>query len=679
MKKILSLVVFTALLYQPVFAQLTPGFDSLMKKLPKGTIPEVSKNKKPDSTNYYFPVRNNKLLDALPVRTFTKEELVSYLHNLNLVLTERMRTIYGKDISAIPDRAVMMTGTGIAFWMSGETGEGALIALKGSELNADNLTLLNNAGGMLTGAGLGYNAIPILQYALDKQPGNNLLLNNLGQAYLQLGDDKKAEQYLLQCVSTYKDYPDANLALAIIYNKRGNKASALKYGENSLRGGWSEGAYNLVTILKPNANLMDYIRHRYKQPEYFNFDKYPLLPQCRDTKTTATLQPQYKALKEMLAKVKEKYDILQRQEEEIVRKTIPEKMMNAIKEKRSPFRPFGIFANAVILNMAAVEYNDRFTKFFEYQKNYQTKKAKLIADCLEAQQQITAKYKSQKDALGEIDGEGADNSAYDKLIATICAAKEAVRNSYLNLIADINVNFQQNALHLYKDFFNDMAYWSYVGSIDDHHYKSIFYSLVSQFIGVLVEINTGYFYKACQPMEEAEKKSRKDIEIDDPNCYIPGKMELPLGVFKLEMSCESYKLEVGEGLVGKIEYDRGSGDFTLAFGVGGSVPRVLLKAGEAEIGLVAEAKSQLYIVFDKQGHPSDLGILWEAELKLEAAMGEVKYSNTIVEEAVTAGLGSGVNMKEGGQLKKFIDETFPVQPDAKQINKNVPLYKKPVK
>ena len=64
-----------------------------------------------------------------------------------------------------------------------------------------------------------------------------------------------------------------------------------------------------------------------------------------------------------------------------------------------------------------------------------------------------------------------------------------------------------------------------------------------------------------------------------------------------------------------------------------------------------------------------------AELKLVADASEVKYS-VGVEEGLTAGFGSGVQMKEGGQLKAFIDKTYAVQPDAKQINKSVPLYKK---
>jgi hypothetical protein len=82
--------------------------------------------------------------------------------------------------------------------------------------------------------------------------------------------------------------------------------------------------------------------------------------------------------------------------------------------------------------------------------------------------------------------------------------------------------------------------------------------------------------------------------------------------FKLELSCESYKLEAVEGLVGKVEYNRSSGDFTLAFGVGAAVPSFCITPG-LEVRLEGEAKSQLYITFDKQGTPTDLGILWESE------------------------------------------------------------------
>ena len=233
----------------------------------------VNKN---DVADFSLPLKNNKLLNALPIRTFNRNELISYLHNLHSKLTEYLRITYKTDINNFSLTAIKQSGTPIGLWMKGKVNESVLVTLKAAELQPDNNLKLNNTGGILTSCGLGYYAIPILEYVLEKQPDNNMILNNLGQAYLDLGDDKKAEQYLLKCIKSYKYYPDANLALAYIYNSRGNKSVALNYVENSLRGAWSSKANTLLKKLKPDANLMDYVKHRYKQPEYFNFHEYKI-------------------------------------------------------------------------------------------------------------------------------------------------------------------------------------------------------------------------------------------------------------------------------------------------------------------------------------------------------------------------------------------------------------------
>jgi tetratricopeptide (TPR) repeat protein len=582
-------------------------------------------------------------------------------------LTEILRSSYGTDIKNIPGTAVTKTGTSIAFWINGEVEKSVLVVLKGAEMNPDNVILLNNVGGILTGCGLGVNAIPILQYALEKQPGNNMILNNLGQAYLDLGDDKKAEQYLLQCVKSYNYYPDANLALGYIYNSRGNKSSALKYVENSLRGAWSSGAYNLLHKLKPDAKLMDYVRHRYKQPEHFNIHKYPLLPQCIKVDDAPVLKPQYVAYQKMLSQLAEKYYRLENEESQIAGETVPEKMMKAVKANRSPYRAFGLFAITVRTDMWANEYLDKFLRFDEYKINYREEIKKLKERYAADMKIIDDKWAPELEKIGEgYPGEGVDEA--------ICEEKDKLGNSYLPQFARLTEDYQLETIRLYKDYLNDWSYWSYVASVDDHDYKVVFYGLVKEMIGALQDINTTEFIFPCTSKDKSSATAT-ELKIEEPDCFIPGKVELPLGVVNLELSCETYKLEAGVGLVGKLEYNRSSGDFTLAFGVGASVPRVFYKTPGLALGLEGEAKSQLYITFDKLGTPTDLGILWESELKLEANMSEVKYSVGI-EEGLTAGFGTGVQMRDDGQLKAFIDEMYPVQPDAKQINKNIPLYKK---
>lgn len=228
-----------------------------------------------------------------------------------------------------------------------------------------------------------------------------------------------------------------------------------------------------------------------------------------------------------------------------------------------------------------------------------------------------------------------------------------------------------------------MAYWSYVASINDDQFNVWYYTLVVELVGRLKEITTTRFMETkydsqrfypCKSQTSGKAKA-DTLKIEVVDCYLTPKIEFDLGAFKMEVSCETYKLEAGEGLVGKMEYDRTSGSTTLAFGVGAAVPRVLFKGGGVAAGIEGEAKSQLYITFDNKGTPTDLGVLWEAELKAVLEGGGVKGSIGL-EEGLTAGFGSGVQMKENSQLKQAIDKTFPVQPDDNQQNKNVPLYKK---
>lgn len=636
-----------------------------IKTNPNNKIPASAA--KEDSVKFALPARNTRLINSLPIRCFNKAELISYLHNLRSKLSEQLRNQYGTDISDIPETSVSQPGAAIGLWMTGSVKESVLVAVKAAELQPDNKLLLNNAGGILTNCGLGYFAIPVLEYVLQQQPDNNMVLNNLGQAYLDLGDDKKAEQFLLQCVSKYADYPDANLALAYIYNSRGNKAAAINYVENSIRGGWSTKADNLLTKLKPGANIFDLVRHRYKQPEYFSFTKFPpMLQQCSGIEQIAELEPQYMSYHQMIDGVIAKYQKLMAEAALASATSIQDKIMAVKETKRTPYKPFGMFGNAVLESLRK-EYKEKYDRLEAFRKAYYKERDSV-------NRRYAGELKSIRKKFEEMDH--PDDEAR-------CDAINELSNAYLPLYAEPTEQLQKKTMAYYKDYLNDMSYWSYVASINDDAFKMDFYRMVLEFLGRLREIvttrfmeskyDTHWFYP-CNYVAKAGTK-KKDGTIETPDCYLTPKIEADLGAFKLEISCEAYKLEAGEGLVGKIEYSRSSGDVTLAFGVGASIPKVFFKSPIVEIGGEAEAKSQLYITFDRTMTPTDLGILWEAELKAGADLGGIK-SSIGHEEGLTAGFGSGLQLKENSLLKNAIDKMYPVQPDDKQIDKRVPLYRK---
>ena len=630
-----------------------------MKNAPRGTTFSPSIDKK-DTAQFSLPSKNTKLLNALPIRTFNKAELISYLHNLNKKLTDYLRSSYGTDINNIPITAVKQSGTPIGLWMKGKVNESVLVTLKAAELLPDNNLILNNTGGILTNCGLGYYGIPILEYVLEKQPDNNMILNNLGQAYFDLGDDKKAEQYLFRCIKTYKYYPDANLALAYIYNSRGNRSAAIDHVENALRGAWSSKSVDLLKQLKPDAKMMDYVRHRYKQPEFFNFFKYDLLPQCLNVKDIAVLMPKYEAYHNMIYQLKKKYGKLFENAMYSFVESQP-KRFEEVRGKTDIYRPFG-YLGVWVVEALDKEYEEKFRLLEIFKKNYYREREEL-------NKTFSGEIKKIRSIIG-IDSEEE------------CRQMNALKNAYLPLYAEKTQVLQQKMLAYYKNSLNDYSYWYYISSINDDDFHVKFYRLVTNFLMCMEEINTtrfmeynrGDFYP-CEIYNPVRTKAlATELVVEEPDCYLTPKIDLNLGAFKLEASCETYKLEAGEGLVGKIEYARSSGDVTLALGVGASVPRVLFKVPGIEAGLEADAKTQGYLTFNKFGKVTDGGILWEAELKAVIGIGKVKESIGL-EEGLTAGFGTGVQMKENSQLKQAIDKTFPVQPDDKQKNKNVPLYK----
>ncbi len=388
-----------------------------MKNIPvKDAMLAAGKN---DTAQFALPSKNTKLLNALPVRTFNKAVLVSYLHNLQNKLSEYLRNSYTTNVTDISVTAIASSGTCIGLWMKGKVNEAVLISLKTALLNTDNNVRLNNTGGILTSCGLGFYSIPVLDYVLQKQPGNNMILNNLGQAYLDLGDDKKAETYLLKCIKSYKYYPDANLALAYISKSRGLKSAAINYAENSLRGAYSAKAATFLKALKPDVKMMDYVRHRYKMPIYFDVGKYHMLPQFIHTSTVCELEPQYVAYQDMYNKLGEKITALTKIAAFAAATLVQGKIMNVTKTKKNPYRPFGNFGN-VVLQALKEEYSEKFKVLDAFRKSYYSQRAAL-------NQQYEIELKQLQDKQSKIEHLSTEQR---------CKELDALSNTYLPLYAE---------------------------------------------------------------------------------------------------------------------------------------------------------------------------------------------------------------------------------------------------
>ncbi len=82
-------------------------------------------------------------------------------------------------------------------------------------------------------------AIPLLHTLDSRYPQNSTLLNNLGQAYYQMGDSATAEKFLIDAVRINAKHPQANMTRSIIQEARGDHAGAQASVHAALAGGYS--------------------------------------------------------------------------------------------------------------------------------------------------------------------------------------------------------------------------------------------------------------------------------------------------------------------------------------------------------------------------------------------------------------------------------------------------------
>ena len=219
----------------------------------------------------------------------SKEELKKFLADIKNKLAPVVQSGYGtKPLNTSGKTATALSGEAILAFYAGKPEYALLLGMESVSADPENENALNNYAGILNLCGFPYKAVPILDFIKQQEPDNSTVNNNLGQAYFLMGDVQKAADYLKQAVASTPYHPNANMSLAYISYINGDRSAAITYCENCLRGGFIAHAWNMLQALKPDAKLMDYIRHRYKQPETFNEHKYPLLPQCRTVDEVAT-------------------------------------------------------------------------------------------------------------------------------------------------------------------------------------------------------------------------------------------------------------------------------------------------------------------------------------------------------------------------------------------------------
>lgn len=674
------------------FAQQA-NIDSLMKKVQEAQMkaekilndPNVKKivnnptainqdsllpKNKPQSKKPYqppqLPAPDNKMLAAIPSKTFSEAELKAYLNDLRLQIEKKVSPTdlsnTQKNAALLNHDAVLMSTAAALMWFKGSAAGALLLAAEAAASAPGNDLAVTNLGGMLNMSGLEHIAMPILRAEVRKNPGNVAAINNMGQCFLGLGLADSAIYYLTRCVKLAPNHTEANNSLGQIYEARNNKAKAMECYERSIRAAFQPAISTRMLRIDPEYRFSKIVKPRVKVPVYFNPDKYQLPDHCRNVDDEEKVKAEYAAFKRMIKSVLDKYDRISKEND----KQIDKGIANAVEKlkKQQAFLRRHTALGGVMFGELIKDYSTDVVPLLRYNNEFEKKrdelKKKYEAEVVSAME----KFKDREEKIGE--------NNFDKTLdKEECDEKRKIASKYYLQFASLYHDWQQKNL-LHENSLNERIFWVYLIGTDENSALSQVYGQIIGYLNMLMSVSQTMILEVCDENEELND------EINDPGSKevkCENSIEIPLqgpgeiGA-KITADCEKLEIEInGAILVGNFEFGFNGRPTTLAFGAGTPVfeiPEVLgFKA--FEFG----TKEQFFISFGGRKETWDAGIKWETEFDIKGmASPEIKAGWTL-------GINSGWQFQEG-PFKPLLDKLFEIKEDP-QLNKNVKKYQPPAK
>ncbi|MFL5788517.1 MAG: tetratricopeptide repeat protein, partial [Flavisolibacter sp.] len=477
---------------------------------------------------------------------------------------------------------------------------------------------------------------------------------------LALGDVENAQTYLKKAITSTPYHHNANNSLGIIYEKQGRKNEAIQCYENSLRGSYTYRAINGLNRLdKEKAlKLMDYIRHRYRQPDYLNFNKIIPPLQCLNVSETKARKKEHRDYQKMLDDLLEEYSNAKKLQL-VLAKNEAKEIVKRQQQGKSVVRPFQPFAYQVILSVQK-EFADKAQQLQKDLIAIGKERMALQIEYDTVMKLNMAQFEERSDKVGEGNGDAS-------LEDDICEAKREVCNYYLPLFADLNEKEFHLIVYAYKDYLNDFLYWVRLATSGEQEYKVAYYDIVISMIQVLKSLKITSLSNYCNE-GEMEGAYKEKLEVKEPKCPLPVGIEIPFVIGKLSFDCEGWGLEGGEAIVLNIDH-KYSGETTIAIGPGESFYSTPKIFGHEELSLKPGydegVKGQIFFTFE-EGELVDGGFLWEAEMDFKGIGKPVE-----IKQNFTWAVNKGFTYE--GLLTDVGDAIFDLPPE-KQVNKNVKIY-----
>jgi len=572
-----------------------------------GSTPSQTNNKGIDKIE--LPPKDSARIRAIPKKNYSLPELAVYLSDLREQLAKKMpgQAASAKAIATkLNNDPLKMESAAVVGLKRGAGEEAALLIVDGASRATDDGLILSNAGAILDMNGMGDKAIPILRTVVTYDPGNAIALNNLGQAYVNLGMMDSGMIYLSRCIQLSPEHPEANKTAGLIELKRGNKGKAQTYLENSIRGGYTPTAYKAIRTIDKDYKIAKLIRPKVKLTEYFNQFKYKLPEQCRKVEDALKLKIETKDYRDLMNLMYKKYQQLRIAAEKEFNSNSFQRLQQRAMQGENIVKPFMALA-ATMHSETWIEFTRELLEVDQFNQENRKQYKQLETEYRAEYEKVLKPFNER--AESKCCGEGDVSCCPEN--KELCEALNKLNNKYLVQFADINEEWQKKNVGLFRKYYDELIFWNYLSSLDKNEFRVRFYDLTEKFFLTMYRVCETKILEPCVS-EEPEEEKPVETELKEFDC--PVDIEIPFLVGSFEMNCE--KISFGAGEFIQFKYEKkltGNRESTMSLGAGLELYKFKASAFGVKAGVSAKVGMSVFLVFDSGNHLCDGGVQYGAK------------------------------------------------------------------
>ncbi len=400
---------------------------------------------------------------------------------------------------------------------------------------------LNNFAALCNMMGGVQVSMPVLNFMDGKFPNNEIILNNIGQAWFTCGDKDQAKTFFLKCLAISPNHPQANEGLACVYMAEGNTAQAQACIRKSIKKAYSTEKKDKAKKMGYNLGLNDFnmpprmpqdplgFNHIAKPPFQANLDNYDAAMQTNEN-WKADMKATYDDLKATSDNLNSK--VAEKMSTENIKKSINDFMKTG---------DVGTMMGNMNINPMAIKVGEYFSKLNANSPTFaETFSKSMMSNAKEyhdGMTQVKETHKAMyKEATDWIDKNciGCGQKVSEKQ----CCDKQRAAAEYLltaqNELAKVKL---QRDIDTYTKFQREALYYQQY-MLSEISFEAAKTQAKMEFINIL-KGNNGTFSKApCLVPKDVKPGAGKLSKFEDTHCpYETFSIGDPSGILKATFSC----------------------------------------------------------------------------------------------------------------------------------------------